>query len=455
MFKLKPLAGSVALSLLTGVALAAAPGGAILQNQVIATYTDIGGKSYTASSNIVEISIREVRGATLTITTGESQQVAMIPGGKVYSVHTLANNGNVGETYALAAANVTGGGDTLDASAVKIYLDADGNGVLNGTEGNTPITSQAVLAGASVKLIVESTLPATMAVSDTLKVTLDATDSKSNTASSTNTVNITFTNSNISYVPKTWAQTAGGNCHAYAQVSGTKTWAEAKADAETQMYNGKIGHLLTITSAEENAFVVNNVTSGGPLWTGGYRTNGGPWSWVTGETYSYTNWYSGKPDNGSSTTAMIAFGYGSPGKWDDYIVTDKMYYLIEFDIDCPLPAVDVALEGAKDVNCDGTADAAFGTARLEDMYSGECAIMRSRATNNGKSIAKNVLMSYTVPQYATYKTGTLKYNGAGNTDAAGDDNGTFDATTKKVQFSVGDLDVGVNSPYAQFSVVID
>jgi hypothetical protein len=455
MFKIKPLASSVALSLLTGVALAAAPGGAILQNQVTATYTDIGGKSYTAQSNIVEISIREVRGAALTITAGENQQVAMLPGSKVYSVHTLANNGNVGETYALTAANVTGGGDTLDASAVKIYLDTNGNGVLDVAEATTPITSQAVLAGASVKLIVESTLPASMTASDTLKVTLDATDSKGTTASSTNTVNITFKNSNISYTPVTWQQTAGGNCHAYALISSAKTWNEAKADTETQMYNGKIGHLLTITSAEENAFVVNNVTSSGAFWTGGYRTSVGPMSWVTGETYSYTNWLSGKPDNASSTTAAIAFGQGSPGKWDDYYLTDKLYYLIEFDIDCALPAVDVALEGAKDVNCDGTADAAFGTARLADMYSGECAIMRSRATNNGQSIAKNVLMSYTVPQYATYKTGTLQYNGAANTDAADTDAGKYDAATKKVQFSVGDLDVNAVSPDAQFSVKID
>ena len=54
MFKMKPIASSIALSLMTGIAVAAAPGGAILQNKVIATYSDIGGKTYTAESGITQ-----------------------------------------------------------------------------------------------------------------------------------------------------------------------------------------------------------------------------------------------------------------------------------------------------------------------------------------------------------------------------------------------------------------
>ncbi|MBU0653993.1 MAG: hypothetical protein KJ914_02555 [Gammaproteobacteria bacterium] len=451
MFKMKPLASSIALSLLTGIAVAAAPGGAILQNKVTATYSDIGGKTYTAESNIVEISIREVRGATLTITSGENQQVAMLPGGKVYSVHTLANNGNIGETYDLAAANVTGGGDTLDAADIKIYLDTDGNGVLNGTEGNTPLTSTSLAAGASAKLIVESVLPATMAASDTLKVTLNATDSAGTTASSINTVNITFTNSNISYVPKVWEQTAGGNCHAYAWIQKTLTWDQAKAEAETQMHNGKIGHLATITEAGENAFIFANVKPSSSAFLGGKKNTGtGKFEWITGELFSYTNWYPGEP-NGSGS--FMVMGHVDASKWDD--ISGSNTYLIEFDTDCALPSVVVELEGAKDVGCDGTADAAFGTARLADMYSGECAIMRSRATNNGESLAEGVLMSYTVPEYASYKADTLKFDGTAKTDAADTDNGTYVAATKKVQFNAGDLAVGAVSPDAEFSVVID
>ncbi|MBU0653994.1 MAG: C-type lectin domain-containing protein [Gammaproteobacteria bacterium] len=451
---MKPLASSIALSLMTGIAVAAAPGGAILQNKVTATYSDIGGKTYTAESNIVEISIREVRTATLAITLGENQQVAMIPSSKVYSVHTLTNNGNTTEPFTLTADNVTGGADTLDASALKIYLDVNGNGVLDGTEGATAITSTSLLAGTSAKLIVESVLPATIAVSDTLKVTLKATDSEGTDAASLNTVNITFKNSNVSYTPVIWQQAAGGNCHAYAGVNKALSYLPAKADAEASMFNGKMGHLATITSAAENTFIKNAVnSSNNNYWIGAKRTGGAtsPFAWVTGEAFSYTNWMSGQPDNAGEDA--LAWRYD--GVWHDVTSSASAFYVIEFDIDCPQPEVAVALEGAKDVDCDGTADDAFGTVRLESMYSGECAIMRSRATNNGESIAKGVLMSYTVPQYASYKADTLKFDGAAKTDAADADNGTYVAATKKVQFNAGDVDVGVTSPDAEFSVVID
>ena len=453
MFKLKPLASSVALSLLTGIAVAAAPGGAILQNKVTVTYNDIGGKAYTAESNIVEITIREVRTATLIITQGENQEVAAAPGSKVYSVHTLTNNGNVAETYALAAANVTGGGDTLDAADIKIYLDTDGNGVLNGTEGNTPITSTSLAAGASAKLIVASTLPATMTASDTIKVTLNAIDSQSTTASSTNTVNITFLDTNVTTPIHVWDQLSGGNCHAYTVITTQGlTWSQAKTSAESFIYKGKTGHLTTLTSAAENTFVNGKMSVGG--WIGAKRANSSsPFTWVTSEPFSYTNWNTGKPS--VTTEAGIVSYPNYSGKWEDSTTSWTPYYWVEFDTDCDLPSVAVELEGAKDITCDGTPDAAFGTARLAEMGSGECAIMRSRATNNGKSLAKGIVLNYTVPQYASYLAGTLTVDGAATTDAADADAGTYTTASKTVAAKVGDVAVGATSPDAQFSVKID
>ena len=455
MFKMKPIASSIALSLMTGIAVAAAPGGAILQNKVIATYSDIGGKTYTAESNIVEISIREVRTATLTLTDGAEQTVAMIPSSKVYSVHTLTNNGNVSETYTLAAANVTGD-DSLDAAALKIYLDANDNGVLDSGE-TTPITSTTLAAGASAKLIVESVLPAAVTLSDKLNVTLDATDSKGTAAASTNTVKITFKNSNLTYEPAIWKQTDGGNCHAYAGIRKGLDWYAAKADAEAQMYNGKKGHLVTITSVEESVFIKSNVATDTNTWfTGAARTTaGGPFVWITGEPFSYTNWASGQPDNAGGIENVIQYNYPGNGKWNDLSHTASQYYLIEFDTDCDLPSVAVELEGAKDVKCDGTADEEFGTARLADMYSGECAILRTRATNGGKSLAKGIDLHYTLPQYASYVANSLTFGGAVKTDAADADAGKYDATLKKIMVNAGDLAVGAVSADAQFSVKID
>ena len=130
-------------------------------------------------------------------------------------------------------------------------------------------------------------------------------------------------------------------------------------------------------------------------------------------------------------------------------------YVIEFDTDCDLPKVAVELEGAKDVKCDGTADEAFGTARLADMYSGECAILRTRATNGGKSLAKGVDLHYSLPQYASYVANSLTFGGAAKTDAADTDEGKYDAALKKIMVNAGDLAVGATSPDAQFSVKID
>lgn len=94
------------------------------------------------------------------------------------------------------------------------------------------------------------------------------------------------------------------------------TWEEAKARAETDG-----GHLVTITSPEENAKVYALIAENPELWAnvdgaaivdgeenpiqvsvgpwiGLYQEGGAPepaggWSWVTGETSDYTNWLSG------------------------------------------------------------------------------------------------------------------------------------------------------------------
>ncbi|QTR50155.1 lectin-like protein [Candidatus Thiothrix anitrata] len=386
-----------------------------------------------------------MRKATLTITQGAEQQVAMIPSSKVYSVHTLTNNGNVSETFALAAANLTDGVDTLDATAVKIYLDANGNGVLDSGE-TTPITSTTLAAGASAKLIVESVLPAAIAVDDVLKVSLDATDSKGNTASSTsadgspdltdNTATITFKDTNVDFTPVIWEQAAGGNCHAYGVVKKNLSWWDSLADSDKYIYNGKRGRLVTIASAEENAFVLNvaKAQNSGTLFIGGGRkVGGGAFFWAKpgvaqaawDEPFAYTNWSTAQPDNSAGAEAQTEMY--TDGRWNDIASSANKGYLIEFEIDCPLPSVAVELEGAKDVACDGEADGAFGTERLAEMDSGQCAILRTRATNGGKSLAKGVDLHYTLPQYASYVAGSLTFGGAVKTDAADTDVGKYDA----------------------------
>ena len=75
------------------------------------------------------------------------------------------------------------------------------------------------------------------------------------------------------------------------------TWQQARAKAETMG-----GHLATITTAEEDAWVRN--TFGPRLAVGqlfligaSQERSDSPWQWVTGEPWNFTAWYGGAPNN--------------------------------------------------------------------------------------------------------------------------------------------------------------
>ena len=80
--------------------------------------------------------------------------------------------------------------------------------------------------------------------------------------------------------------------HSYRVFYDSMDWETAKATCEAMG-----GHLVTITSAEENTFVTSLFVEGEKLWYGGYADTNRLWHWVTGEEFSYTNWYTGQPDN--------------------------------------------------------------------------------------------------------------------------------------------------------------
>ena len=83
------------------------------------------------------------------------------------------------------------------------------------------------------------------------------------------------------------------NGHYYEIFDDSMSWSEAKTVCE------KLGgHLVTITSQEEQSFIGTLVNLGAKksYWLGGqYR--GGVWCWITDEDFSYSNWYPGEPNN--------------------------------------------------------------------------------------------------------------------------------------------------------------
>ncbi|MBU3665096.1 MAG: hypothetical protein FGM15_04350 [Chthoniobacterales bacterium] len=116
----------------------------------------------------------------------------------------------------------------------------------------------------------------------------------------------------------------------YQVVQGSFTWEQAKADAES-----KGGHLATVTSADENAFISGMNTQ--LAWLGATDSSQeGLWQWVTGEGFNYSNWYIGydgqEPDNYGGNQHYLITHFNGSDIWGDERVDDPNVaaYIFEF-----------------------------------------------------------------------------------------------------------------------------
>lgn len=148
--------------------------------------------------------------------------------------------------------------------------------------------------------------------------------------------------------PVQWS--VNGHYYDYVEATGL-SWDQANAAASALEFNGMSGTLATILSADENTFLWNNTDIGGESWAyiGGYQdkatTEDDGWNWVTGETWSYTNWSVYEPNNGTSEGFLQLFTDGTwnninnaalwktPG--DDYTATG--YYVEYAPAPVPVP----------------------------------------------------------------------------------------------------------------------
>jgi hypothetical protein len=171
----------------------------------------------------------------------------------------------------------------------------------------------------------------------------------------------------VKAAPILWSVASGGNGHWYELVTDAITWSEAKIAAEQKQYLGVSGHLVTLTSADENLFVYDNVYDRflyEAAWIGltddeaygGYESFGLPdfrvagWVWVTGELVDFTAWGSfyrssgefveePNNDNGNEDYALmhryISAGYAP---WNDQTSYHTQPYIVEYDIEPnPIP----------------------------------------------------------------------------------------------------------------------
>lgn len=104
------------------------------------------------------------------------------------------------------------------------------------------------------------------------------------------------------------------NFHGYKVFDEGISWYQAKKRCEDLG-----GHLVTITSKQEQAFVQNLLFLKGSqpsYWSGGFFD--GDWKWVTGEPFTYTNWNPGEPNHGAEDENMIMIYRASVlGQWND------------------------------------------------------------------------------------------------------------------------------------------
>jgi len=119
--------------------------------------------------------------------------------------------------------------------------------------------------------------------------------------------------------------------HTYYMSQDACTWPEAYLICEQLG-----GHLVTISSAEENQFISNFVHE--DTWIGFTdEREEGVWEWVTGEEVIYTNWRSDEPNNsGEEDYAQM----DSDGYWND--CSDwELRFVLEFSGSAYLPKITV------------------------------------------------------------------------------------------------------------------
>ena len=130
------------------------------------------------------------------------------------------------------------------------------------------------------------------------------------------------------YYDTTPANTSSFNGHTYECYDIETTWNQAYRICEN-----KGGHLVTITSKDENDFVYDlckdhcNI-----IWIGATvfnrDANKENWYWITGEFFFYENWNSGEPncDKGIERYGEMFINTSNVGSWNDVGINSTTYF---------------------------------------------------------------------------------------------------------------------------------
>jgi hypothetical protein len=160
----------------------------------------------------------------------------------------------------------------------------------------------------------------------------------------------------------------GSNSYEFVQVpdpfTGTNnSWDTARLAAAVRIFNGKTGHLVTITSPAENDFVSGLISGQFSGFKGAWLGGKDGLGWVVGpeagQGFGYTNWGGIEPNNSGYAYMNIGTALGgiAPGKWAD----DSGVQGVPDSSNDPVIGYFVEYEGTVlvgDYNNDGMVDAA-------------------------------------------------------------------------------------------------
>lgn len=175
------------------------------------------------------------------------------------------------------------------------------------------------------------------------------------------------------------------NNHYYKYYSNDLNWYEAKQYCEELG-----GHLVSITSKEENNFIfkriIKKVNKNVMIGLSDAHEEG-TWEWVTGEPFNYSNWSSGEPNNEFNEDYVLM--NSDNGKWNDgHLERENWNFICEWDKEKPKLSKEVlnlSLAGEKVYNLKLINEKIHGTIKWKSSNKNVATVNKK-----GKVTAKNV-----------------------------------------------------------------
>jgi hypothetical protein len=216
------------------------------------------------------------------------------------------------------------------------------------------------------------------------------------------------------------------NGHFYRPISTGNTYTGARAAALSTTFKGQTGYLVTITSADEDAFIYNNVPQS-QIWfaltdelsEGQWRIDAGPENGTliktsNGQTTGnivgqYNNWAPGEPNNSGNEDYAVTKWNGT--QWNDLPNNFSCPYVIEYGTwTNPQDQTFTGFYAANTTNTVAITNTLSGTITIPATLTSRPQLTLYRVVNGSdvlvdvKTVATNGSYTFTLPnQNSTYK----------------------------------------------------